>query len=25
VVETLIARAEANGTDDVRFSRDDYG
>jgi hypothetical protein len=24
VVETLIARAEANGTSDVRFSRDDY-
>ncbi|HSO39500.1 MAG TPA: hypothetical protein VLT33_43530, partial [Labilithrix sp.] len=25
VVETLIARAEANGTSDVRFTRDDYG
>ncbi len=25
VAETLIARAEANGTEDVRFSRDDYG
>jgi hypothetical protein len=25
VVETLLARAEASGTDDVRFSRDDYG